>query len=71
MLALPLLSLLLASTGLAAPSRKGCHLAPVPASALQLPGNQTQLVRPDTAPNYVVIGVGNQNYTCTDSGTYT
>ena len=73
MLALPLLSLLLATTGFAAPSSKKCDLSPlpVPASALQLPADQTQLVRPDTDPNYVVIGVGNQNYTCTESGNYT
>ena len=71
MFALPLLSLLLATTSFAAPSLKKYDVSPVPASALQLPSNQTQLVRPDTDPNYVVIGVGNQNYTCTDSGNYT
>jgi hypothetical protein len=43
----------------------------VPASALQLPSNQTQLVTPTTAPNYVALGVGNQNYSCTDWGNYT
>ncbi|KAI9448427.1 hypothetical protein H4582DRAFT_1900707 [Lactarius indigo] len=69
MLALPLLSLLLATTGFAAPPHKGRH--DIPASALKLPSNQTQLVAPTTAPNYVVIGVGNQNYSCTASGTYT
>jgi hypothetical protein len=69
MLLVPLLSLLLATTGFAAPSRrKECF---VPATALDLPSDQTQLVRPNTAPNYVVIGVGNQNYSCTNSGTYT
>lgn len=68
MLLVPLLSLLLATTGFAAPSRKECF---VPVTALDLPSNQTQLVRPNTAPNYVVLGVGNQNYSCTDSGTYT
>ncbi|KAI9466612.1 hypothetical protein BJY52DRAFT_1182167 [Lactarius psammicola] len=67
--ALPLLSLFLATTGLAAPPHKEHH--DVPASALRLPSNQTQLVSPTTAPNYVVIGVGNQNYSCTDSGNYT
>ncbi len=69
MLALPFLSLLLATTGFAAPPNKERH--DVPASALKLPGNQTQLVVPTTAPNYVVIGVGNQNYSCTASGNYT
>jgi hypothetical protein len=74
MLSLPLLSLLLvATTGLAAPSLKERDTAPVvvPVSALYLPSNQTQILRPTTNPDYVAIGVGNQNYTCTDSGNYT
>jgi hypothetical protein len=71
MLALSLLPLVLATTGFATPSPKGCNPASVPDSALQLPSNQTQIVSPSTAPNYVAIGVGNQNYTCTASGNYT
>ena len=68
MLLVPLLSLLLATTGFAAPSRKECF---VPVTALDLPSNQTQIIRPNINPDYVAIGVGNQNYTCTNSGNYT
>ena len=73
MLSLPLISLLLATTGFAAPSymERDAAPAPVPVSALDLPSNQTQIVRPNTNPDYVAIGVGNQNYTCTKSGNYT
>ena len=67
MLALSLLSLLLATTGFAAPHhRRGS----VPASALKVPSNQTQLVVPTSAPKYVAVGVGNQNYSCTAGGSY-
>ncbi|KAI9441188.1 hypothetical protein H4582DRAFT_2073401 [Lactarius indigo] len=69
MLALPLLSLLLATTGFAAPSHKGRNS--VPASALTLPSGQTQLVAPNTAPKFVAAGFGNQNYSCTAGGNYT
>jgi len=71
MLTLPLLSLLLATTGfaLAAPHHKGC--GGVPASAMELPSDQTQLVAPTSAPKYVAIGVGVQNYSCTAGGNYT
>jgi len=36
---------------------------------LQVPANQTQLIAPTYAPNFIGIGVGTQNYTCnaTDS----
>ncbi|KAJ6562596.1 hypothetical protein B0H19DRAFT_944260 [Mycena capillaripes] len=34
---------------------------------MDLPSNQTQLVAPTTAPKFVAIGVGIQNYTCTAS----
>lgn len=73
MLSLPLLSLLFATTGLAAPSymERDAALTRVPVSALDLPSNQTQIVRPNINPDYVAIGVGNQNYTCTNSGNYT
>jgi len=45
----------------------------VPASALQsdLPSNQTLLVAPSSAPNFVALGVGVQNYTCSSTGTFT
>lgn len=73
MLALPLLPLLLATTGLAAPSNRGFEdvPVPVPVSALDLPANQTLIVPPTTNPNYVTLGVGYQNYTCTAAGNYT
>ncbi|KAJ7817154.1 hypothetical protein B0H14DRAFT_2843123, partial [Mycena olivaceomarginata] len=35
------------------------------AATLSLPANQTQLVAPTTAPLFVALGVGVQNYTCT------
>ncbi|KAJ7912340.1 hypothetical protein B0H13DRAFT_2476869 [Mycena leptocephala] len=34
------------------------------AAKMDLPSNQTQLVTPTTAPKYVALGVGVQNYTC-------
>ena len=67
MFTLSLLSLLFATTALAAPHQKRLD---VPASALQLPTDQTQLVAPPVAPDFVVVGVGNQNYSCADSGNY-
>ncbi|KAI0262544.1 hypothetical protein BC834DRAFT_828732 [Gloeopeniophorella convolvens] len=69
MLGLSFLSLVLAVPALAAPSFKftGCS---VPASVLQVPAGQTQLVAPTTAPNFVALGVGVQNYTCSAAGTY-
>ncbi|KAF8273167.1 hypothetical protein EI94DRAFT_1655194 [Lactarius quietus] len=69
MFTLPLLSLLLATTALAAPSPRGERT--VPSSALPLPKDQTQLIAPNTAADYVVLGLGTQNYTCTSAGTYT
>ena len=68
MFALPLLSLLLASTGFAAPHQE--KRLYIPASAPQLPGDQMRLVAPIAAPNFVVVGVGNQNYSCTEWGNY-
>ncbi|KAJ7062682.1 hypothetical protein C8F01DRAFT_1023734 [Mycena amicta] len=35
-----------------------------------LPAGQTQLVAPTTAPIYVLLGVGIQNYTCSSAGAY-
>jgi hypothetical protein len=32
---------------------------------MDLPSGQTQLVAPTTAPLFVALGVGIQNYTCT------
>jgi len=74
MIVLPLLSLLLATTGFAIPHHhgRGHGGGPVPGTVLQseLPSNQTVIVAPNTAANYVAVGVGNQNYTCTSAGTY-
>ncbi|KAF9234248.1 hypothetical protein BU15DRAFT_65857 [Melanogaster broomeanus] len=52
------------------------HPASIPCSLsnarLQVPVNQSQLVAPTTAPNYIALGVGVQNYTCNaTSSTYT
>ncbi|KAJ7645059.1 hypothetical protein DFH06DRAFT_1425712 [Mycena polygramma] len=37
------------------------------AAVMDLPSNQTQLIAPTTAPKFVALGVGIQNYTCTAS----
>lgn len=31
---------------------------------LKVPANQTQLIAPTSAPRFIGIGVGTQNYTC-------
>jgi len=70
MIALSLLSLLLATAALAAPSRRGStfHSAcNVPASAVTLPSSLDPLPSP---PNLVLLGVGVQNYTCNSNGTF-
>jgi hypothetical protein len=70
MVALSLLSLLLATTTLAAPSkREGDYhgACPVPVSAFQLPAQLGALQSP---PRFTTVGVGVQNYTCSSSGTY-
>ncbi|KAJ7177889.1 hypothetical protein C8R46DRAFT_888939 [Mycena filopes] len=42
------------------------------ATVMDLPSGQTVLVAPSTAPTYVLLGVGVQNYTCASgSSTYT
>jgi len=70
MVALFLLSLLLATTVLAAPSRRddtfygACN---VPASAVTLPSPLDPLPSP---PNLVLLGVGVQNYTCNSNGIF-
>jgi hypothetical protein len=70
MIALSLLSLLLATTALAAPTRRDsifrgdCN---VPASAVALPSSLDPL---PSAPNLFYLGVGVQNYTCNSHGTF-
>ncbi|EIM89137.1 uncharacterized protein STEHIDRAFT_167031 [Stereum hirsutum FP-91666 SS1] len=52
----------------ASPTLASC---PVPASALKVPSNQTALVAPTFPPSFVALGVGVQNYTCSNTSTYT
>jgi hypothetical protein len=85
MFVLPLLPLLLATTGFAIPRKHhddgkhhepakhhGRGSTPVPGSVLQseLPSGQTALVAPGTTAIAVSVSAGNQNYTCTSAGTY-
>jgi hypothetical protein len=72
MVALSLLSLLLAPAALAAPWRRDAGsgfqgLCSVPASAFNLPSNFDPLPNP---PNLVLMGFGVQNYTCNANGTF-
>ncbi|KAH9069663.1 hypothetical protein EDB83DRAFT_2314339 [Lactarius deliciosus] len=70
MLALSFLPLLLLATGgLAVPSRRASS---VPASVLAqlLPQGQQQLVAPTDAPTFVALITGFQNFTCTREGTW-
>ena len=70
MIALSLLSLLLAATALAAPARRdntfhgACN---VPPSAVTLASSFSPV---SSSPNYALMGVGVQNYTCNSKGTY-
>jgi hypothetical protein len=69
MVALSLLSLLLAPVALAAPSRRDGFqgACSVPASAFTIPSNFDALTSP---PNLVLMGFGIQNYTCNAGGTF-
>ena len=69
MLILSLISFLLVTSCLAAPSRRenGC----LPAGLMDLPAHQTQLVAPKGAPSFITLGVGSEDYTCSSSGKYT
>ncbi len=71
MIALSLLSLLLATTALAAPTRRGddnyFSACDVPVTAVTLPSSFDPLPSP---PHLVLLGVGVQNYTCNSKGTY-
>ncbi|KAF8967757.1 hypothetical protein BDZ97DRAFT_1755842 [Flammula alnicola] len=75
------LTLALAASALAAPrflpKPSGCaspasgkHTCAINAT-LTVPANQTVLAAPSTAPSYVLLGVGYQNYTCSTAGVYT
>ncbi|KAJ7104396.1 hypothetical protein B0H15DRAFT_809854 [Mycena belliarum] len=47
--------------------KKGACKCDTSAANMNLPANQTQLVTPTTAPLYVALGVGIQNYTCSST----
>jgi hypothetical protein len=50
------------------PTKKtGCDLS---SARLEFPDDQTVIADPTGAPRYIALGVGTQNYTCTDAGTY-
>jgi hypothetical protein len=55
---------LLVSAGPALLARKWCDTS---TAVMDLPPNQNTLVAPATAPLFILLGVGVQNYTC--SGT--
>jgi hypothetical protein len=66
---LSLVSLLLATPALAAPLQSAsCDISTI---TLHLPADQSLLVAPTSAPSFIVLGVGVQNYTCSPSSTYT
>lgn len=74
MIALSVLSLLLATTSLAAPTRRGdtgtyhgaCD-APAAATGITLP---TQFTQVESSITLIVLGVWTQNYYCNSEGTY-
>ena len=63
-------TVLLATSALAVPSFLFQNACNAGRAQLKLPEGQTVLEKPTTAPNYVTIGVGIQNYTCTAEGKY-
>jgi len=67
---LSVVSLLLARSTFATPFRKAasCSLSK---AVMSLPANQTTIVAPGTAPSFVAIGVGVQNYSCSSTSTWT
>ncbi|KAJ7785287.1 hypothetical protein DFH07DRAFT_787339 [Mycena maculata] len=58
------LSAALLVSAVPAPSEKCCDTS---AAVMNLPSNQTALVSPTTAPLYVALGVGVQNYSCSST----
>ena len=73
MLALTHLPFLLFTASFAAPSKRQTPLVSdcVPPGALYLPRWQTEITPPAEVLQFVTMGVGNQNYTCSDQGSYT
>ncbi|KAJ7288283.1 hypothetical protein C8J57DRAFT_1494596 [Mycena rebaudengoi] len=58
---------LLVSAAPAFPGKGVDNCCSTAAIKMDLPSNQTLLVSPTTAPRYVALGVGVQNYTCTEA----
>jgi len=56
-------------TGLGSPLA-GKFTCDVNAAKLVLPAGQTALTAPTDPTSYVLLGVGFQNYTCSDAGVY-
>jgi len=46
----------------------GCDIS---SAKLSFPEGQTALVAPTGKPAFISLGVGTQNYTCSDAGIYT
>jgi hypothetical protein len=71
MLTLSLLPFLLFTASFAAPQAFKRQTDCIPPQALQLPSGQTEITPPTEKLQYVTLGIGNQNYTCSSDGTYT
>jgi hypothetical protein len=69
MLAQTLLPFLLFTASFATPSRRQTDC--IPSQDLYLPSSQTTITRPDETLQFVTLGIGRQNYTCSSQGTYT
>jgi len=59
---------ILLQTSVAVPTEKGCH-CDVSTAEIVLTGST--LPTPSSAPHFIGLGVGTQNYTCASTGTYT
>ncbi len=70
MLTLSLLPLLLATAGLAVPSRRLDQSVPASVLAGLLPTGQNSLIAPTNAPSFVLVGFGTETYTCAQGGTW-
>jgi hypothetical protein len=69
MLALTLLPFLLFTASFAAPSRR--QMVCIPSQALYLPSSQNEITLPAEKLQFVTLGIGVQNYTCSPQGSYT
>jgi hypothetical protein len=69
MLALTVFPFLLFTASLAAPSRR--QIACIPPQALYLPSSQIEITAPTgEVLQFVTLGIGRQNYTCSPQGDY-